>query len=154
MADLDAARAQALAVRHAGASARPLVALLAADDVDVVLNLTLPATHTEVTLAALAAGKHVYSEKPLAATTVEARAVAAAVGVAATTTGQRVACAPDTVLGTGAQTALAVLESGTIGTPHAATAFMTTPGHERWHPDPEYYYRPGADRCSTWARTT
>jgi predicted dehydrogenase len=142
--DLDAARAQALAGRHAGASARPLMAaLLAADDVDVVLNLTLPAMHAEVTLAALAAGKHVYSEKPLAATTSEARVVVAAAEDAAAATGQRVACAPDTVLGTGVQTARAVLESGVIGTPHAATAFMTTPGHERWHPDPEFYYRAG-----------
>jgi len=54
-----------------------------------------------------------------------------------------VACAPDTVLGTGVQTALAVVDAGEIGVPHAATAFMTVPGHERWQPDPEFYYQPG-----------
>jgi len=145
VADLDAARAQALADRHPGATVRPSAALLVADDVDVVLNLTQPVTHAEVTLAAVAAGKHVYSEKPLAATTVQARAVAAAAegAAAAATAGPRVGCAPDTVLGTGVQTARAVLAAGVIGVPFAATAFMTTPGHERWHPDPEFYYRPG-----------
>ncbi|WP_343941016.1 Gfo/Idh/MocA family oxidoreductase, partial [Pseudonocardia zijingensis] len=55
----------------------------------------------------------------------------------------RLGCAPDTVLGTGVQTARAALDAGRIGTPHAATAFMTTPGHERWHPNPEFYYQPG-----------
>jgi predicted dehydrogenase len=139
VADLDLPRAEALAARHPGATARPLPALLGADDVDVVLNLTVPAAHAEVSLAALAAGKHVYAEKPLASTTDLGRAVARAAEAA----GRRVGCAPDTVLGTGFQTARSVLASGAIGTPHGATAFMTTPGHERWHPDPEFYYRPG-----------
>src|SRR5262249_8155159 len=58
-------------------------------------------------------------------------------------TGLRVGCAPDTVLGTGVQTARAVVDSGDIGRPFAATAFMTTPGHEQWHPNPEFYYQPG-----------
>lgn len=139
VADLDQARAGALAARHPGARATTLPELLGADDVDVVLNLTIPAAHAEVALAALAAGKHVYGEKPLAATTAEGRAMvqAAAAG------GLRLGCAPDTVLGTGVQTARAVVDSGAIGTPHAATAFMVTPGHERWHHDPEFYYRPG-----------
>ena len=62
---------------------------------------------------------------------------------AAERAGVRVGCAPDTVLGTGIQTARAVLDAGDIGVPVAATAFMVTPGHERWHPAPEFYYRPG-----------
>ncbi|MCF3964524.1 Gfo/Idh/MocA family protein, partial [Streptomyces fuscigenes] len=57
--------------------------------------------------------------------------------------GLRVGCAPDTVLGTGTGTARAAVDGGLIGTPVAATAFMTTAGHEHWHPDPEFYYRPG-----------
>jgi predicted dehydrogenase len=81
----------------------------------------------------------VYGEKPLALSTSEGREVLAAASAA----GVRVGCAPDTVLGTGTQTARRCLDEGAIGTPVAATAFMVTPGHERWHPDPEFYYRPG-----------
>ena len=139
VADLDAGRAERLAGRHEGARAAGLADVVAADDVDVVLNLTTPAQHADVALAAIAAGKHVYGEKPLAATTAAGKEIIAA----AATAGTRVACAPDTVLGTGVQTARAALESGAIGAPHAATAFMTVPGHERWHPDPEFYYREG-----------
>ena len=113
--------------------------LYASDDVDVVLNLTIPAAHAEVSLAAIAAGKHVYSEKPLALSTVEAQEILAAADRA----GVRVGCAPDTVLGPGTQTARRCVDDGAIGTPVAATAFMVTPGHELWHPAPEFYYRAG-----------
>lgn len=113
--------------------------LYAADDVDLVLNLTIPQAHAAVALSAIDAGKHVYSEKPLALSTSEGREVLSAAAAA----GVRVGCAPDTVLGTGTQTARRCLDEGAIGTPVAATAFMVTPGHERWHPDPEFYYRPG-----------
>ncbi|NUP49973.1 MAG: Gfo/Idh/MocA family oxidoreductase [Catenulispora sp.] len=113
--------------------------LLAADDVDVVLSLTPPAVHGDVALAALAAGKHVYGEKPLAATTDEA----AAVMEAAAKAGLRIGCAPDTVLGTGVQTARKAVEDGVIGTPTSATAVMAGFGHENWHPNPEFYYLPG-----------
>jgi predicted dehydrogenase len=139
VADLDPVRAQRLAGRHPGARVTTLPGLYAADDVDLILNLTTPDGHAPVALAALAAGKHVYGEKPLAAAIDDGRAIVAA----AADTGRRVACAPDTVLGTGVQTARAALDAGLIGVPHAASAFMATPGHERWHPDPEFYYRPG-----------
>jgi predicted dehydrogenase len=139
VADLDAGRAQLLADQHPGARVLGLPDLYAAEDVDVVLNLTTPAGHAPVALAALAAGKHVYGEKPLAAVSADGRAIAAAAADA----GLRAACAPDTVLGTGVQTARAAVDSGLIGVPHTATAFMTVPGHERWHPDPEFYYQPG-----------
>jgi predicted dehydrogenase len=137
--DLDEARARTAAAAAPGARPLAIAELLAADDVDLVLNLTIPAAHAEVARAAIAAGKHVYGEKPLAVTTGQAREVLAAAGSA----GVRVGCAPDTVLGTGVQTARACLDAGEIGTPIAATAFMVTPGHERWHPAPEFYYLPG-----------
>ena len=137
--DLDEARARTAAAAAPGARPLAVAELLAADDVDLVLNLTIPAAHAEVAHAAIAAGKHVYGEKPLAVTTGQAREVLAAAGRA----GVRVGCAPDTVLGTGVQTARACLDAGEIGTPIAATAFMVTPGHERWHPAPEFYYLPG-----------
>ncbi|MFG3288038.1 Gfo/Idh/MocA family protein [Streptomyces sp. NPDC048179] len=139
--DLDRVRAESVAQQAPGepAVAADVAALVARDDVDAVLNLTTPAAHAEVALAALGAGKHVYGEKPLAANRKEADAVLAA----ARETGLRVGCAPDTVLGTGTQTARKAVDDGLIGRPVAATAFMTTAGHERWHPDPEFYYRPG-----------
>ncbi|WP_432824699.1 Gfo/Idh/MocA family protein [Dactylosporangium sp. CA-092794] len=139
VADLDPARAAALAADFPGVLPVPTAGLLSSEDVDLVLNLTVPQAHAAVALAALAAGKHVYGEKPLAATTAEARPVLAAAAGA----GLAVGCAPDTVLGTGVQTARASLLAGDIGTPVAATAFMVTPGHELWHPDPEFYYQPG-----------
>ncbi|MCX4641601.1 Gfo/Idh/MocA family protein [Streptomyces sp. NBC_01446] len=141
VADLDAARARAVAKEWDGGDVRILSVdeLLAADDVDLVLNLTIPAAHGEIALKAIAAGKHVYGEKPLAATTGEARLVLKAARLA----GVVVGCAPDTVLGTGIQTARKAIDDGLIGAPVAATATMVTPGHERWHPNPDFYYAPG-----------
>jgi predicted dehydrogenase len=139
VADLDADRAAAVAAGLPDVRAVSPAELYAADDVDIVLNLTIPGAHAEVAHAAIVAGKHVYGEKPLAADTSQARAVLDA----AASAGVGVGAAPDTVLGTGVQTARAVLDAGQIGRPVAATAFMTTPGHERWHPAPEFYYRPG-----------
>ncbi|MFJ6079900.1 Gfo/Idh/MocA family protein [Streptomyces sp. NPDC092369] len=137
--DLDSARAKEAAAASGARAVADLAGLLGRDDVDVVLNLTIPAVHADVALAAFAAGKHVYGEKPLATTREEAATVLAAARAA----GVRVGCAPDTVLGTGVQTGRKAVDDGLIGTPVAATAFMTTPGHEAWHPDPEFYYRPG-----------
>ncbi|WP_238017138.1 Gfo/Idh/MocA family oxidoreductase [Dactylosporangium sp. AC04546] len=139
VADLDLGRAAALAADLPGVLPVPPDELLACADVDAVLNLTVPRAHATVALAALAAGKHVYGEKPLATGTTEAAEVLAAAAAA----GRTVACAPDTVLGTGLQTARASLAAGDIGVPVAATAFMVTPGHERWHPSPQFYYEPG-----------
>ncbi len=132
-ADLDPTRAVP------GIPARTPGELFAADDVDVVLNLTIPKAHAEVSLAAIAAGKHVYSEKPLAMSTVEGREILAAADRA----GVLVGCAPDTVLGSGIQTARRCVDDGAVGTPVAATAFMVTPGHELWHPAPQFYYQAG-----------
>jgi predicted dehydrogenase len=137
VADLDRARADAAA----GDGIRSLTPdeLLVAEDVDVVLNLTVPRAHADVALAAIAAGKHVYSEKPLALGTAEGRRILDAAAAA----GVRVGCAPDTVLGTGLQTARHHLDAGVVGTPVAATASMVSPGPERWHPAPEFFYRTG-----------
>lgn len=138
VADLDTARAAAVAAER-GVDARTVDDLLASDDVDLVLNLTIPAAHAEIALRAIAAGKAVYGEKPLATTTADGRAVLEA----ATAAGVLVGSAPDTVLGTGTQTARAAIDAGVIGTPIAASATMVTPGHERWHPNPDFYYQPG-----------
>ncbi|MFJ2827881.1 Gfo/Idh/MocA family protein [Streptomyces sp. NPDC087263] len=139
--DLDPDRAKEAAVRASGdvRVAASVVDLVTGDDVDAVLNLTIPAAHAGVALVALSLGKHVYGEKPLAATREEAESVLAA----ARAGGLRVGCAPDTVLGTGTQTARKAVDDGLIGRPVAATAFMASAGPEPWHPDPEFYYQPG-----------
>ena len=138
VADLDTVRAAQVAEEQ-GVRALTVDELLVDDEVDVVLNLTIPAAHADIALRALAAGKHVYGEKPLALTTAEA----APVLEAARTAGLRVGSAPDTVLGTGIQTARNALDGGTIGDPVAAMCQWTAPGHERWHPNPAFYYQPG-----------
>jgi predicted dehydrogenase len=138
VADIDADRAEAVA-REQGVRALTVPALLHDPDVDVVLNLTIPAAHAAVALDAIAAGKSVYGEKPLAATVADGRRMVEAARAA----GVGLGCAPDTVLGTGLQTARAAVDSGQIGTPIAAFATMVTPGHERWHHQPDFYYRPG-----------
>ena len=139
VADLDFARAQAVADSYGGVRALSVDELLAAEDVELVLNLTIPAAHAPIALKAIAAGKSVYGEKPLAATTAEARQVLDAARQA----GVVVGCAPDTVLGTGIQTARKAIDDGLIGSPISATATMVTSGHERWHPNPDFYYQPG-----------
>ncbi len=139
VADLDMDRAQAVAAAHPGVRALTVDELLSDDAVDLVLNLTIPAAHAEVALKAIAAGKHVYGEKPLAAGTAEGQSMLAAAEAAGVILGS----APDTVLGTGTQTARKAIDDGLIGKPISATATMVTPGHERWHPNPDFYYVPG-----------
>lgn len=140
VADLRAEAARAKAAAH-GIDALTPEALLARDDIDLVLNLTVPAAHLEVGLAALTAGKHVYSEKPLAVSLADARLLADT----AAARGLRLGCAPDTILGGAHQTARALLDAGRIGRPVAGTATLMLAGHERWHPNPDFYYQgPGA----------
>ncbi|MFF5982223.1 Gfo/Idh/MocA family protein [Streptomyces olindensis] len=139
VADLDASRSAAVAAELPGVEALSVEELLRSPDVDTVLNLTTPAAHAGIALGAIRHGKHVYGEKPLAAGMEEAREVMAAAARA----GVRVGCAPDTVLGTGVQTARAAVAAGSIGRPLFASAVMVTPGHERWHPHPDFYYTAG-----------
>ena len=138
VADLDAVRADAVAA-ELGAEALTVADAIAHPEVETVLNLTIPAAHAEVALAAIAAGKDVFGEKPLTATLAEAVEVISAAEAA----GTRVGSAPDTVLGTGTQTARAAIEAGVIGRPISATASWFAPGHERWHPNPDFYYLEG-----------
>ena len=113
--------------------------LLADSEVDIVLNLTRPFEHYETTKAALLAGKHVYSEKPLAAVFEEGAELAAL----AAEKGLMLGGAPDTFLGAGIQTCRKLIDDGFIGQPVGAAAFMMCRGHESWHPSPEFYYQHG-----------
>lgn len=137
-ADLNVERAKAKAAEH-GVRGCSVEELLAADDIDMVINLTIPQAHASVCVQALEAGKHVYVEKPLSVTREEGRQVLET----AAKRGLLVGGAPDTFLGGGIQTCVKLIEDGWIGTPIGATAFMMSGGHETWHPDPEFYYKKG-----------
>jgi len=139
VADLDASRAEAAAAAIPGCRALTTDELIADPGIRTVLNLTIPAAHAEVALAAIAHGKDVYGEKPLAATLADAVRVVDAAAAA----GVRVGGAPDTVLGTGVQTARAAIDGGRIGRPVSASAMWVSAGHEAWHPQPDFYYREG-----------
>lgn len=138
-ADLDAKRRAALAAEHGLAPMEP-DALLSDPELDIVLNLTPPAVHYDVTRAAIDHGKHVYSEKPLAMAASEARELL----VLAEARGLRIGCAPDIFLGGAYQQARALVDQGAIGTPLAVSATMLAGGQETWHPDPDIFYRDGA----------
>lgn len=134
--DPDAARARA---EEFGVTALSVDDLLARDDISIIVNLTTPQAHVPVGIRVLEAGKHVYSEKPLAVTVEDGRALVDR-GKAL---GLRVGCAPDTFLGGGHQTCRNMVDAGDIGEPIAGTAYFMCPGHERWHPNPAFYYHHG-----------
>jgi len=138
LADAHPAAAEARAAEF-GLRAASVEDLLDDPAVEIVLNLTVPTAHVEVGLKALAAGKHVHSEKPLGVNVAEARRLIDA----AEAKGLRIGCAPDTFLGGAHQTARQCVDQGLIGRPIGGTAFFMCPGHERWHPNPGFYYQTG-----------
>ena len=137
-ADIVQDRARDFAAEH-GLTAHSVDDLLARDDIDIVINLTIPAAHAEVSLQIIKAGKHAYSEKPLAMNRADGGRILAAAKAA----GLRMGCAPDTFLGGGAQTARKAIEDGAIGEPVAATAFFMAHGPEAWHPNAGIFYLKG-----------
>jgi predicted dehydrogenase len=139
-ADLQVERARKQAAKYGVPAAGSTERALAHPDVELVVNLTVPAAHARTAAAAIAAGKSVWNEKPLALDTASGRGLLAEAGQA----GVRVGCAPDTVLGAGLQTARRLIEAGAIGVPQTALALMQDPGPERWHPDPEFLFARGA----------
>ncbi len=108
-------------------------------EVEVILNLTRPYEHFEVTKQALLHGKHVYSEKPLGVDMEEANELISL----AEEHGLLLGGAPDTFMGAGVQTARRLIEDGMIGELVGASCAMVCHGHETWHPDPEFYYKRG-----------
>jgi predicted dehydrogenase len=139
-ADLDAARARARADEFGIARIAMPVEALQDDDVDIVVNLTPPAAHAAVSRAILSARKHVYSEKPLATTLADG----AALLDEAERRGLRVGCAPDTFLSAPIQQARRAVEEGLIGRPVAAFAAFAARSVEAWHPNPAFFFAPGA----------
>lgn len=139
VSDIDMERAKAKAAEYHVPKAVTVDDLLADPEIEIVINLTVPLVHAMVSLEILEAGKHVYSEKPLAT----AREDGLQIIQSARQKNLLVGCAPDTFMGGGLQTCRKLIEDGWIGTPVAATAFMASHGMEMWHPNPEFFYKQG-----------
>jgi predicted dehydrogenase len=137
--DLDVARARETATAYDVPWAGTPEDLFTRAQIDLVVNLTPPHAHEEVIRSALQAGKHVYTEKPLATTA----SVASSLLELAEERGCLLGTAPDTFLGGSLQTARRAIDEGRIGEPISATAFWVSGGHESWHPSPEIFYQPG-----------
>ncbi|QDY69016.1 Gfo/Idh/MocA family protein [Qingshengfaniella alkalisoli] len=134
--NMDAARARA---EEFGVRAETVDDLLAADDIELILNLTIPDAHFAVSKAILEAGKHAYSEKPLVLSLEEGEELRAL----ADSKGLRVGSAPDTWMGGAHQAARAAIDEGKVGTVTAGTAHVMSHGMEHWHPNPDFFFLPG-----------
>jgi predicted dehydrogenase len=138
-ADLEINKANTQAQKYRIPEVYTVKELLENDNIDLIINLTVPQAHAAVTIEALRNGKHVYGEKPLAVTREEGKEILAV----AKDTGLLVGSSPDTFLGAGIQTAIHLIESGEIGVPIGASAFMISRGPEHWHPNPAFFYEKG-----------
>jgi Predicted dehydrogenases and related proteins len=137
-ADLNEKAAETRAEEY-GVKAQSISDLLANEEVDVVVNLTIPAAHFAVSKAILEAGKHVYSEKPLVITLEEGKALQAL----AQKKGLSVGCAPDTFLGGAHQLARKHIDEGRVGRITSGTCHVMSPGMEMWHPNPGFFFLEG-----------
>lgn len=138
--DLVAERARAQAEQYGVPAWGAADDVLAHPDVQVVVNLTIPAVHVEVSAAAIAAGKHVWTEKPLGLD----RESTAQLLRDADAAGLRIGSAPDTLLGPGFQSAKRAILEGAIGEPLFAQAAFQTQGPDLWHPGPQFLFARGA----------
>ena len=132
----DSARAQA---ERFGIPALGIEALLRHPEIDIVVNLTTPNAHFEVSHAALTAGKHVFSEKPLCVSAEDGHRLVAE----ADRRGLKFGCAPDTFLGAGGRLARELVDAGKVGPVLAGSCFLMSHGMEHWHPNPEFFFKPG-----------
>ncbi|HWI31864.1 MAG TPA: Gfo/Idh/MocA family oxidoreductase [Microbacterium sp.] len=139
VADLDTGRAARQAAAFGVPGWGTVEELLAQPDVEIVVNLTIPAAHIDVSLAILDAGKHVWSEKPIGLDLAGAGVLVSR----ADELGLRFGVAPDTTLGSGVQTALRAIRRGDIGRPLSALTLMQSPGPDLWHPSPDFLFQAG-----------
>jgi len=137
--DLDRDRAEQAAVKYGVEKVYTLEEMLSDPEISIVANLTTPNSHYSICKKVLAAGKHVYVEKPLCVEFAEGCELVAL----ADEKNLLIGSAPDTFLGAGIQTCINLINDNQIGVPKSATAFMMCHGHESWHPDPEFYYDRG-----------
>jgi predicted dehydrogenase len=137
--DINENKARQTATEHG------LVAVTARDmfedpEIQIIVNLTTPAAHTEISLQAIEAGKNIYNEKPLAATMEDAQRILQAAKKKCVLVGS----APDIFLGSSLQVTRKLIDEGLLGEPLAATAFLASHGPEIKHPNPQFYYQNGA----------
>ncbi|MFJ6279242.1 Gfo/Idh/MocA family protein [Arthrobacter subterraneus] len=140
VADLFPEAAQARAEEFGIPAFGPVEDALQHPGVEIIVNLTTPAAHVPVALSAVAAGKHVWSEKPFSLDRESGQTLLKA----ASDAGVRLGCAPDTFLGAGLQTGLRMMQRGDIGVPLTALTLMQSPGPEAWHPNPAFLFQEGA----------
>lgn len=138
VADLDMAIAKTQAEKF-NLRALSVPDLLASSDIDIVVNLTIPAAHFEVTKQILQAGKHAFSEKPFVLSLEEGEALRKL----ADETGLRIGSAPDTFLGGAHQLARSLIDQGAIGEVLSGTCHVMSRGMEAWHPNPDFFFQPG-----------
>jgi predicted dehydrogenase len=138
--DIVQTAAQEKAAKYEVPTAGDVATVLDHPDIEIVVNLTIPAAHADVASQVISAGKHVWNEKPLALDRISGRSLLREAEEA----GRLVGCAPDTFLGPGLQTACRLVEQGLIGTPLTALALLQLPGPELWHPNPAFLYAAGA----------
>lgn len=134
---MDAAKARA---KEFGIRAETVNELLKDEEVDIVVNLTIPAVHYQVSREALDAGKHVYSEKPFVLSVKEGLDL----NKRAERKGLRVGSAPDTFLGGAHQLARSLVDGGSLGKITSGTCYVMSHGMEHWHPNPDFFFQPGA----------
>lgn len=139
ISDIDQEKSKIIATKF-GHKSLTVDEIMNSEEIECILNLTTPQSHEIICKEALMKNKHVYVEKPLTLSTGSATNLLNLTKKS----NLRLGCAPDTFLGTGIQTSKFVIDSGEIGSPIAANMFWSAPGHEIWHPNPEFYYQPGA----------
>ena len=150
LGDLDQQRARAQAEKYDVPQWGSSEDVLAHPDVEIIVNLTIPAAHAQVASEAIAAGKHVWSEKPISVDRASGRALLEQ----AESAGLLVGVAPDTMLGQGVQTARRAIAHGDIGVPMSAQTVMQYPGPDIFHPNPEFLFARGAGPLFDMGRTT
>ena len=134
--NMDAAKARA---EEFGLRAETVDGLLGSDDIDIVVNLTVPNAHHEVSTRILKSGKHAYSEKPFVLSVEEGQSLKSL----ADAKGLRVGSAPDTFMGGAHQLARSLVDTGAVGKITSGTCFVQSPGMEMWHPNPDFFFKPG-----------
>ena len=138
--DLVIDRAKASAKQFHVKKALTFDELLRDEDIDMMVNLTVPKAHFETTMTAITAGKHVYTEKPFALN----RKEAAAIIEAANQKGVIVGCAPDTFMSAPVQTAKKLIEENVLGDIVGVNGICPLRGNEFWHPAADFFYQKGA----------